>query len=182
MTVSNRTKDKVCLLWHQGHSLAEIAVIMRRSRNSICGIVRRAGLHREGRPARPKPPCRISQLVKHDALIRTLAADGHSDSQIAQRVMVSANTVCAYRAKNGIKSGRAVGGQPSSYFSPFRLIEKGPTPERADELFAEAMAKHGGQFGDALVPVEHRARMPRPDPADGMGASSAYTCAQAGAR
>lgn len=125
----------------------------------------------------------VSSLEMHDATIREMAQDGASDPEIANAIGSHRGTVGAYRRTHGIAGGRKGGGQPGNpggaRTATVEPIAASNAP--SDRLLRALRATHLRFRDDPDAPARERPlKMPRPDPAEGMYASSAYACVQAG--
>jgi hypothetical protein len=112
---------------------------------------------------------------RHEARIRELAGRGCTDPEIARAVGVSESAIWQARRRLGI-APRPRGGRhrPVLAVAPVLIAAM----ESPDERFARAMA--GRRFESLALKPARRLALPRPDPADGLGVSSAWSAMQLG--
>jgi len=121
---------------------------------------------------------------RFEAEIRALAAKGCTDPEIASAVGVSESAIWQARRRWGI-APRPRGGRHRPVLTAAQpagpatgAIDRNlPSP---DERFALAMA--GRRFASVAVKPARRLVPPRPDPAEGLGLSSAWSAMEMGAR
>lgn len=128
---------------------------------------------------------RVRATDRFEAEIRVLAAKGCSDPEIASAIGVSESAIWQARRRFGLaprpRGGRhkpvsASGSQPNGSPAP----AESETKPGADERFARAMA--GRRFESVRLKPARRLALPRPDPAEGLGVSSAWSAMEMGAR
>ena len=114
---------------------------------------------------------------RHEARIRELAARGCTDPEIARAVGVSESAIWQARRRWGL-APRPRGGRHKP------VLETAPTAvpiiQSPDEKFALAMA--GRRFESLTLKPVRRLALPRPDPAAGLGVSSAWSAMEMGDR
>jgi hypothetical protein len=127
-----------------------------------------------------------SIVDRFESEIRDLAAKGCTDPEIAVAVGVSESAIWQARRKWGIaprpRGGRhrpVLAAAPAALAGPATVASGQVTPA-ADEKFALAMA--GRLFESIRVKPARRLTLPRPDPAAGLGVSSAWSAMEMGAR
>lgn len=126
-------------------------------------------------------------------LIRELAESGLSDGPIAAKVGLKAQRVKHLREENDIKPGREYNlarrlafGQTKDRKTGQNITETAFAPHNLDKYekaWGNAWRACGAvSFGSFRVKKMYRGNPPRPDPGEGMYATSAHTCFQAGER
>ena len=114
---------------------------------------------------------------RFEARIRELAAKGCTDPEIANAVGVSESAIWQARRRWGI-APRPRGGRHKPVLAP--AIQIGAVMPSPDEKFALAMA--GRRFESVALKPARRLALPRPDPAAGLGVSSAWSAMEMGER
>jgi hypothetical protein len=128
----------------------------------------------------------VSIVDRYESEIRDLAARGCTDPEIATAVGVSESAIWQARRRWGIaprpRGGRhkPVLASPAAAPAGSAIVATGQPLPTADEKFARAMA--GRLFESIAIKPARRLALPRPDPADGLGVSSAWSAMQMGAR
>jgi hypothetical protein len=119
---------------------------------------------------------------RFEARIRELAAKGCTDPEIAGAVGVSESAIWQARRRWGI-APRPRGGRHSPVLTVATatgaVMPSAPLPS-SDERFALAMA--GRRFESLALKPARRLALPRPDPAAGLGVSSAWSAMEIGER
>ena len=114
---------------------------------------------------------------RYEARIRELAAKGCTDPEIARAVGVSESAIWQARRRWGI-APRPRGGRHKPVLAP--VPEASAAMPSADEKFAQLMA--GRRFESLALKPARRLSLPRPDPAAGLGVSSAWSAMEMGDR
>jgi hypothetical protein len=112
---------------------------------------------------------------RHEARIRELAAGGCTDPEIARAVGVSESAIWQARRRLGL-APRPRGGRHKPVLALPAVTQ--PVVETPDESFARAMA--GRRFESLALKPMRRLVLPRPDPAAGLGVSSAWSAIEMG--
>ena len=114
---------------------------------------------------------------RHEARIRELAARGCTDPEIASAVGVSESAIWQARRRWGI-APRPRGGRHRPVLAPLAVAVA--VIQSPDEKFALLMA--GRRFESLALKPARRLALPRPDPAEGLGVSSAWSAMELGDR
>ena len=114
---------------------------------------------------------------RFESRIRELAARGCTDPEIARAVGVSESAIWQARRRWGI-APRPRGGRHKPVLAP--LPDASIAMPGADEKFARLMA--GRRFESLSLRPARRLALPRPDPAAGLGVSSAWSAMEIGER
>ena len=114
---------------------------------------------------------------RFESRIRELAARGCTDPEIARAVGVSESAIWQARRRWGI-APRPRGGRHKPVLAP--LPDARIAMPSADEKFARLMA--GRRFESLSLKPARRLALPRPDPAAGLGVSSAWSAMEIGER
>jgi len=122
---------------------------------------------------------------RFEAEIRELAGKGCTDPEIALAIGVSESAIWQARRRFGL-APRPRGGRHkpvlASASAPCGPVITGnaETTPSADEKFARAMA--GRRFESIALKPARRLQLPRSDPAEGLGVSSAWSAMEMGER
>ena len=114
---------------------------------------------------------------RFEARIRELAAKGCTDPEIARAVGVSESAIWQARRRWGL-APRPRGGRHKPVLAG--ASEASAAMPSADDKFARLMA--GRRFESLTLKPARRLALPRPDPAAGLGVSSAWSAMEMGDR